>query len=392
MGARDSKLANELECSDLAPGSDGCDIGKCVARVKGQFSKSASPSDMWILTFRKGTTSQGRIIRSGFMKWWISPNSRETTPTLALSYEMNVYDKIIGPLSVHHVSPNFVNYLASGSECSFEKLEEMLRNRTDYLIRNIGYMANFSPGRPSVTKRGHDHFETEDNTEVDYNIAYDWTYDFLILETFSKTSMSLLDWVLNVYKTRKGKLLSGSFWNIIFQVTAALYTLSLAKLGHNDLHWENIWIDVLPTVETTVYVLDNVVYTLKSKYRVMIYDFDASYVKRLGINSNVSSADNTFFPNKEAVKFIKSIHINLPTDKKLSAKQSHDIQNIVLTKHIGTDKRNQTKWSSIGRPINEIVARVAKYAMLDKHSGDIPRTDWYICNPSMFKSNGVLRI
>jgi hypothetical protein len=389
MGARDSKLTHALECSDLAPASDGCDIGKCVMRVKGQFSKSASPADMWILTFRKGTVSQGRIIRSGFMKWWISPNSRETTPTLALSYEMNVYNKIIGPLSAHHVSPNFATYLASGSECSFEKLEEMLHERTDYLIRNLGYMANFSPGRPSVTRSGRDHFETEDNIEVDYNVAYDWTYDFLILETFSKTSMSLLDWLVNVYKTRRGKLLSGSFWNIIFQVTATLYALSLAKLSHNDLHWNNIWIDVLPTVKTTVYVLDNIIYTLKSKYRVMIYDFDASYVKQLGINSNVSKHDNTFFPNKEVVKFIASININLPSDKKLSDKQSHDIQNIVQTKQLGKDKHGQPKW---GRPINEIVARVAKYAKLDKHPGDIPRTDWYICNPSMFKSNGMLLV
>jgi hypothetical protein len=391
MGARESKLNIEIDCSDLTHDRDGCDIGKCVSRVKGQSSRSASPADMWILTFRKGTKSQGRTIRSGFMKWWISPKSQNTPTTIGLSYEMMIYDKIIGPLSVCHVSPNFATYLVAGSDCSFEKLEDLLAGRTDYLIRNLGYMANASPGRPSVTRDGQYHFETEDNIEVDYNTAYNWTYNFLVLEMFPNTSMSLRDWVDNVYKTRRGKLFSGAFWNIIFQVIATLYTLSLSKLAHNDLHWENIWIDILPTVDTTVYVLDNVMYVMKSKYRVIVYDFDASYAKRLGINSNSTKDDNLFFPNKEAVKFLISMNLNLPPGKKLSEKQNHEVQNIVLMKQIGKNKHKQTDWYNTGRPMCEIITRVAKYAKLDKHPGDIPATDWYICNPSMFKSNGVLK-
>ena len=84
----------------------------------------------------------------------------------------------------------------------------------------------------------------------------------------------------------------------------------MTKTNHNDMHIDNIWIkDTLEPVETT-YVIDDDSYTIFTRYKVMIYDFDRSYSVNLGKNklikdkSSRSYQCNEFYPSKDLFKIV----------------------------------------------------------------------------------------
>lgn len=64
---------------------------------------------------------------------------------------------------------------------------------------------------------------------------------------------------------------------ILFQVFYTLREMFIAKVRHNDLHLNNIWINTLPNPVRLIYFTDDNHYAVvETKYIVKIYDFDHS--------------------------------------------------------------------------------------------------------------------
>ena len=111
---------------------------------------------------------------------------------------------------------------------------------------------------------------------------------------------------------RKPDIQDRNIYNILFQIFAACYTMSLTKMIHNDLHSGNIMVRTLNQPKMLVYFINNRRYVLKVKYFVHIYDFDRSYVERLGDNEGVKlydvfSQDNELIDNKDMLKILCSV-------------------------------------------------------------------------------------
>ena len=72
------------------------------------------------------------------------------------------------------------------------------------------------------------------------------------------------------------------FLNILFQVFYTLHQMTLVHIRHNDIHCDNVWVNILDDPVTMYYKTSNGVYKIETRYLVKIFDFDLSaYV---GIN------------------------------------------------------------------------------------------------------------
>src|SRR3990167_9445038 len=137
-----------------------CDFYKCVAHVKGLASNSTSPTDYWILSLKQGAAYNNTPISWAFIKIFLDTNNPYE---LALLYEIKIYRDIIRPLLDKNICPNFVRYLGSGTQCSFDQLYNFLtggrtsltdQEAQNNLLRNIKYMMNPKGDRKAVTDSG----------------------------------------------------------------------------------------------------------------------------------------------------------------------------------------------------------------------------------------------
>jgi hypothetical protein len=78
---------------------------------------------------------------------------------------------------------------------------------------------------------------------------------------------------------------------MMFQITAALRAMELSIFVHNDLHLNNILVELNDTATNVDYVMDGQHFGICSKFRILIFDFDRAYVKQLGPNTLVDRHD-----------------------------------------------------------------------------------------------------
>jgi serine/threonine protein kinase len=101
----------------------------------------------------------------------------------------------------------------------------------------------------------------------------------------------------NVLEYQEGKSLSAllvnddigeeDFYKIMFQVFYTLRELSLAGVRHNDIHFGNIYINVLDVGKQIIYFYDKDSYSvINTKYIAKIYDFDNSAFTVIGAPRN----------------------------------------------------------------------------------------------------------
>ena len=319
-------------CSKLNMYENACLIAPCLSEVNGLASNSTSPTDTWILTFKQGVKYNNKPIQKAFLKFYIDPDSLDDAPkdytnfqcdkykyllTLqGLNYEIQVYKDVIKPLLDNNICPNFVRYLGSGKSCSQKNLIDMLdgkasvrsnptitmdRETAGYLLeRNLMFMKvnNRDYPRPSIN----DNLTKSLRGESPKN----YKVNFLINEAISKNTKSFFDWFKDY------GILSELVLMAITQVLCACYAMSLSKMTHNDLHSGNVWVS--PKKINFFYIIDNDnVVNIENGNFVMVYDFDRSYVKRLGPNLAIStnkaycnkfSQCNEFIPNKDMIKFL----------------------------------------------------------------------------------------
>lgn len=299
-------------------------INDCSVEVNGQKSNSASPTDIWMIGLKPGTTIKegGKFITipSVFLKYYITPDSwmyfrnkyrldnvRSEkyfdvlyTKILALEYENKVYTQIVGKIISDKNSPHFIRSFSDKNKCSFDDLLSILLdtdtgdNPKYNLSRNSMYMYYGLQGRPSITDDVHIDFskmiekdKNGDETEYVYpwlnfhNMDYNYILNQAIDSTNTKTFLEMLS-LVNIQE----------LYICLFQIVQACYTMYKHRLIHNDLHPNNIWVtrrdDVLLNLRYKINSPDSSsvkeYYINNANIMCRIYDYDRSYCETLGDN------------------------------------------------------------------------------------------------------------
>jgi hypothetical protein len=295
-----------------------CHISNCITDVKGKGSNSASPTDVWLVEFKAGTTYKGEEVDSAFLKLFIDPSSLhfideyKSSPILrlllGLNYEIRVYKDIIRPLLDLNICPNFVKFLASSESCRYDDILNFLIDHvsigrtllTDDQVRNI-LNKNIQFCLLEKCKK-RESIQTEINTYFpppNENIRY----NMLLNESIDVDTVTFSRWL--DYILKEEPVNTDLFWMTLFQIVAACYSMSLSKMTHNDLHADNIFIKKLDSETCSLYVIDEIPYIFKCSFKVLIYDFDRSYVERFGNNEILkgeSTFSNRYIENKDIMK------------------------------------------------------------------------------------------
>jgi len=131
-------------------------------------------------------------------------------------------------------------------------------------------------------------------------------------------AMTLHKWL---YTYNKNPDYDRELWNVLFQISAACYTMSLCKLVHNDLHSSNIFIRDLGKETEFMYIINGYKIVIKTRFQPLIYDFDRGYTTKFGTNSllnnlcNKYSQCNMFVENKDIIKVLCYIYKSANTIK-----------------------------------------------------------------------------
>ena len=104
-----------------------CNLGEITKKITGLSSNSSSPTDTWIVYFNDDVLYNYTYVNSGFLKIFI--DDTKTDNLLALKYELNIYKDVIRPLVDLNICPNFVKYLASSTNCSYNNLLNFLKGK-----------------------------------------------------------------------------------------------------------------------------------------------------------------------------------------------------------------------------------------------------------------------
>ena len=341
MGQSFNKQQYEPESINFLPLRNMCDVGKSVINVKGLPSGSASPSGQWIIDFASGTKYGNYNVKKGFLKWWLKPElviemskninvevlpgenvieDIEITNIKGLDYETQLYSKVVHPLIVNHICPNFVKFLASGETCSKEDLLNTLINKTeddltggkiqDYELRsnmdrNISWVYWQLKNRPSIgtyydpsvdgtwetylTKEFNESKEPEtpalkSQLNITNKTPSGGEFNFFVTEAATE-SIDLITWIEQM--KNNGTISNSEFAIVLFQIVYACYSMNLSKMVHNDLHAGNIWVKDIGQETEVIYVIQNGTYCMKTRWKVMVYDFDFSHCEWNGVNEKV---------------------------------------------------------------------------------------------------------
>ena len=308
------------------------ELSKYISDVTGLKNTSSSPSDTWIVTFKKDITFDNIHTDKGFLKIFIDMDNLrpKSQSSLALKYEMNIYSSIINDILKYNICPNFVKYLASGEKCTYLNLLNILypylhgsdeiplsrKKCIENLNRNLYYVLKEKSDRPAIQ---------DDETlsvlkPIDF-LRSGYTYNIILTENIDNP-FTFNKWLFSYgskpeYKTE--------LWNILFQITVACYTMSLSKLVHNDLHSNNIFIKDLGVETYFLYNINDEKIIIKTRYQPLIYDFDRGYVERFGRNIYLdgslctkTSQCNIFIKNKDIIKILCYVYKNINTETKES--------------------------------------------------------------------------
>lgn len=173
----------------------------------------------------------------------------------SLLVETQIYKNIISDLKYNDHTPHVVEYIGSYDKCKLPLHQLDLTSISEFnlelqKIKNTGQY---------------------DLNEVSVSIT-------------SKTSGKYL---INNFDTQDNdnKLI------IVFQILYTLLCFNNISLVHNDLHWENIFIDEYKHLKSYSYNVDDYIFTIKSRINTCIYDFDRSFVYHPAIERNFMNDD-----------------------------------------------------------------------------------------------------
>jgi len=241
----------------------------------------------------------------------------------------------------------------------------------------------------------------------------------LLIET-KERSIKFFDFINNII-IPKIDTTRNILWETLFQIVAACYAMSLSKMVHNDLHSNNIFIEDLGDEKTFLYVINDIPYILKTRYKVLIYDFDRGYVNRLGNNEllrpnfdcKYNRQCNHFVDNKDILKIMCNVFVPLV---RTTSTTLPDLLNILLSS-LGPDINNEIfkmytnanssfddcffgpylnteqdtffgKFYTSSEIVKNIGNNLPKYTIED--FSDIDTDKLYVCNSVFFNTNGEI--
>ena len=393
-----------------------CNLSKHVDKVKG-LKTGSSPTDAWIITFKPNVFYKNIKMKKGFLKIYSNLSffdykkySEFNTEYLrkavqGLTYETNIYKYIVTPLVDYNICPHFIRMIGSGTLCKYDDLFQILKNNYYHKdnkhvsIEKIRKRLNRSITN-NILNYDYDNISFDESVKVSIETKFDLDdliFDVNLTETYDD-SISFFELLNSDYVQEL------NIFNILFQIFAACYSMSLSKMVHNDLHTGNIMIRPLKKPKTLTYIIEGNKYLLKVYYFVHIYDFDRSYVKQLGDNKLLSlydiySQNNEYIDNKDVLKILCSVYKYtqnsmylkcLTDDKKHFTKliELYDLDkrcNFQLKKYKPVDSSffdNYNDTLTILKRLSEYLPKIDE-SYIDKEN-------LFVCQQSFFNINGEL--
>lgn len=280
-----SSTSNDFE-QDVLMQLSACQPPNNVVKVTGQQSRSASNSEVIILTLNSGQD----IILKIF-----------TTTNRFLLYESRVYEYISTNLPRYLF--NLSRYITRSENCSFANLQEIIGGVNPEneikLLTNVIYILCSLRDRPSFNDNTLDTALSLINQNRYCKNRY---VDYLINMPYNEENWNKIR--LYVYERvrfafiashrMKGKPLSlhvqdtvDHLHSYMFQILYTVYGLNMYG-NHNDLHLGNIILDEWSVDETNrSYILDVQEYKIKTPLVPRIFDWDMAYFPDLGPNSRL---------------------------------------------------------------------------------------------------------
>ncbi len=333
-----------------------CKIAKCTEKVTGFSSNSISPTDIWSVTLFPNTNygNSNRIVTSPqdkvILKIYLSKLCKNNLPFKGfqfsdeLFYESRIYETIIKPITIFNkrlaphnpnikLNPHFVEFCGNAYDCNFNNMYDIITNNkltdtsgnvlnlvplfsknTTYsninvnnnndiiklnMLRNTVYMYKprlFNPPkRPSITdvavpdKNIESIIENILSNNIEKNIYYN------IIATKQSTGKTYMDFFNDPRTTYLDKC------ETAVQIISALVVLDALHCSHNDMHYQNIMLETSVTPIERHYIFTNdgnsYYYKINSKYTALLYDWDKSYVKKLGDNPGLWKIRHKSFIN-----------------------------------------------------------------------------------------------
>ena len=366
---------------------NGTTLRDCIERVR--LKESGKETVVFFIQFKRGvvlSVEDNTEIKCGVVKC-----SDLATPYLDnIGYEAKVY-KAVFKLITANISPHFVEYLTSFESDTMDISNVIGADIGEFLKLNI------KPERVNV------------NSFKKLNV--------LITRCIPKTNS--LQEFLTFYPINRT-----ATKELVFQIYYTIYCMGLNGIMHNDLHSGNILIKESKVDKNYVYESipdefgDTLIhmFTLHSRFKAYIFDFDRASAQLLGDNEYIKirgygdySQDNTFYGNRDMIKLCcyiyhatKEQHLDALADEFLSCftnnirmlkiifdstiKDGNITYNCVLT--LNKIPISPRVYNEIVYPADKILTNLAQvYLVLE---GFDPALESYCVSPDLFK-NGKLK-
>ena len=202
-------------------------------------------------------------------KFWKLVQEKENSNYLvnykALDYEVKVYKYITKNIILTNESNNFVPYIGYVS-CSLQNIVNEIKT-----------------ARNSLSEKDRQKlFET-----FSLPAKYFPNMKLNLLVTGSLENKKQLP---TLYELLNDRVLSdGSLNSIVFQLLHAIYVLEKHRIMHNDLHLDNVFVEVLDEPRTVSLKIDNTIFSFSTHYIPKIFDWDRCYAESFGENPIINT-------------------------------------------------------------------------------------------------------
>lgn len=229
-------------------------------------------------------------------KYVINAYNKHYVQDLAgMEYENKIYSKIIKEIIDKKISPNFVEFVALGSNTfndfmqlfyphqTFSSLDKALKFLISMINPDLNeiFLLNNLKNRIMIPHLQSDYVEELAKVYINHiEINY-------VITKLVKGSKNTIKHFISYSEFLSNEELK----EILFQLFFNLYLIEKIKLQHNDLHSDNILIETLPKKKKISYKVDEKIYTLNTRYLLRFYDWDMAYVDDpyFGLNLHIDN-------------------------------------------------------------------------------------------------------
>ncbi|MDD4930687.1 MAG: hypothetical protein PHG66_00840 [Candidatus Colwellbacteria bacterium] len=227
----------------------GCKLDQYMSAIK-VLKNKGSASDSIIMF---GNLTVKKQVISVVFKMVFKPKNKLNNSLLV---EQQIYENVISNLINNYHTPHIVNYIGTVNSCVTDTFTEDL---------SLAESKNFEEAKSKIRMSGFDSS----------------VLDIMILEKSSGYTLNQCvdEEVLSTLDKFK----------VLFQILYTLLCFERIKLTHNDLHFNNIFIDKLDKPIERIYYLDSTRWVkFTTSYDAKIYDFDRGAIYHPAVDRNLT--------------------------------------------------------------------------------------------------------